>query len=259
MYKAIFECLGYTAVPIFTAADGKAFIETITNCEPIVKNEVEMGTIDFEEGMGNVSFSAGSGNASATIVEDPKDSSNNVLSFNSPALASGSGATLTCKPVIIGSGCIIFETKMYVEASDSNTYLLQMTLADKMYMLSLHRSGNDVVLKETTTASSGAISANIGKAKIGEWFSFRIEYYMPEEEGAKPNIKIWFNDEFVRNSQLYYDSHISGSLPRTNFTAMEIYSMRGAGTYVYIDDCYCSVETKEFDPDEREYSDARDE
>ena len=257
MYKAIFECLGYTAVPIFTEADGKAFIETISNCEPIVKNEIEMGTIDFDDGMANVSFSAGSGNASATIVEDPKDSSNNVLSFNSPALASGSGATLTCKPVIIGSGCIIFETKMYVEASDSNNYLLQMTLADKMYMLSLHRSGNEVVLKETTTASSGAVSANIGKAKIGEWFSFRIEYYMPEEDGASPNIKIWFNEEFVRNSQLYYDSHL-GSLPRTNFNAMEIYSMRGAGTYVYIDDVYCSVETKEFDPDETEFWDARD-
>ena len=257
MYRAIFECLGYKAVPLFTEADGKAFVDTLVNCEPIVKNELYIGTMDFESGYGNVTFNPGHATtAYSDIVSDPTDPANSVISFYSPVMTSGNGASLECKPTTAGKGCFIFETKMFVEESASD-YFLQITLGSKLYMLTINKKGDTVTINERNTGSgANQQSKYLASAPMNEWFTLRVEYYVPEETGGIPNIKIWVNDEFVRNSQFYYDNQ-TNIPPKNNISEVKIYAMRSAGCIVYFDDMYCSVESKDFDPAETQISDIR--
>ena len=251
MYRSIVSCLGYTPVPIFTESDGKLFVQTLISSEPIVKNETKAEAMDFEEGTipTKIAFSKGSGNASANVAPDPENFSNSTLCFTSDADPTGSGGTLAFTPVSVGDGCYVFESRMYIDYASGGSYIFQLLFSSKLYMIAMYRSGNSIVIKESTTKNSDAKMRDIATVPMNEWFTLRVEYYVQSDdsEDGLPHIKVWVNDELkTGDSSWYYNSHL-GSAPSTGFTEVSLYSMRTSDTCIYIDDVYCARETKTFD------------
>ena len=257
LYGSISSCLGISKVPIMTSSDIELFKNTISNVEPITKNEMVVESTDFEnEDTGNVKYGAGSGTGESKIVEDPTDSSNKVLYFASDPQNQSSNLSIT--PLSLGGGCYIFETRMYVDSVSSSDYFMQIILHSKLYAISMHKvAGNKIELRELSTTSTGSTYNKIATVSMKDWFKLRVEYYTGET-AEDMHIKVWIDDELVLSDSKFYYNHHIGEAPGENFTNVEIRSMKAAGTYIYVDDVYCSKETKVYNGNDSAISDARD-
>ncbi len=259
MYKAIFTCLGLSAVPLCNEDDREFFISELLSCEPVNKQEQADVTLTFENaGMPQeVTSSFTTSEASLAVVEDPDNSSNRVLSFVS-GVGTTAGDYLRLKATSHGSSCFIFETDIYVSSDSVDGYLFQIMVGNQ-YMLTIYKNGTTVTLKDAPSTSHSDGMVTRATFTTDEWHRIRVEYYVHgETTGLEvPNIKIWFDDEFVGVSNNWFGSD-KGTLKTATFNQVEIYSMRSVATSIYLDNCFVSTDDKEFDDTDGDITDYRD-
>lgn len=244
VYKSMFTCLGYTAVPLFDSEDLDRFLDIIENCEPVEKKPLDIGTLDFENNtdMDYINSSTGSGDVIVAIEEDPEDYENNVLHFLSGQASSGRATSITIRANKGGSGCNVTEFRMLVSAETSNGWMFQCRFGTSQHY-TFHRDKDEVIIKVSTDYSVGAKGTEVARFNVGEWTLLRFEYYWPDEEDGRPGpiTKIFVGGEYVTSTEIYKNSD-NGATASTVFDDIYIYSMASVKTDVYIDDCYLTSE-----------------
>ena len=241
MYRSIYSCLGLPVVPLCNADDGKLFVETVMNSEPIIKNETASGSFDFEDGNTNgikMTLNNASSGAQAVVVPDPLDDSNNVLCFVSVAGESG-GDTIEFAPGGNGTTCYVYECKFYVDSESADKIVLQSKLHDS-YMIMFTKNGDKVrITDNATTSSTGAKYTNIAEVSTDEWFKLRVEYYLNcEQNGLEaPRIKVYLNGDYVLTSDNFYNSHNDDATPKNNYGKVTMFSPKASSSCMYLDDC----------------------
>lgn len=261
MYQSIFRAFGFTEIPLYTAEDGERFISILRGCELIVKKPQDSGSIDYEDAAyaSKVTSRLYSSGAQVTTVEDPENSLNNVLYFASTATTGKDSDYLTFLPSGSGTGCYIFETKLYILQDSDDVCLYQISLGEAC-MIALTKSGTDVTVTVDPDAHSSKGDDTVStKISVDTWTKLRIECYIPEEGTGvtQPKIKIWIDDELVLVSDKYI-GYNAGTPVKVGFTGVKLYALRGANTYIYMDDTFISKEDKEFDAYDESISDSRD-
>ena len=238
MYRCIMTCLGYTAVPLCTASDGTRFVSKISDADSVKKYHTF--TLGMED---TVSFEKLTDGGSLSIVTDPLDSKNSALYFHSVKTSASNSDRLKITPVSGKGNCYVFESDMYLASTSDNGYLFQIKMGNT-YMITLHKNGDNVSVKETFTTSNSA-SNDLAETKTNTWFKLRVEYYNSTATGGTPKIKIFMNDEYVKTTSGYYGSS-TGATPGTNYNVVSFYSMRSYKTDLYVDNCYFATEDRTY-------------
>ena len=236
MYRCIFTCMGLTAIPLCTPSDGQRFVDTISAATDRIR--------DFEDGIDSkVTLADRTGEAVMETVTDPTDKNNTALSFYSPKTSLSTSDGITVKALGGSGNCYVFDVDMYVKSSSDNGYLFQITMGNA-YMITLHKSGSTVTIKETYSKAN-TTSTDLATAKTDEWFRLRVEYFNGTATGGTPKINIFLNDKYVTTTSGYFGCK-EGKAPGTDYSSIYIYSMKAVKTDILIDDLYMSRENKAY-------------
>ena len=256
MYNSIYRALNYTAVPIFTKADGQTFINILLESESIDKKEPTSGTIDYESQSYKtaVSWRLASSGAKVETCDDPDGAKNQVLAFTT---AAGKGDYLYFTPTGTGTGCYIFETDIYVSSDCSDTALYQATIAD-LFMLEFTKLGNTVMVEADQDASKSAGEEFLCEFDVDTWVTIRVECYPANDDTGLtlPELKMWLDGELVAVSENYIG--FGKSAPQdSDFTQVQIYTLMSATGTSYFDNTFISKEDKVFDEYDETVADSR--
>ena len=261
MYRSIYSALGLPTVPLANAADGEKFMQTLLNCEPVVKNETDSGTLDFERGVSS-NVESGLKNSGAILRADESPEDKNGVSYGKslyfvsvPGESSGDGFAVKVEKN--GSSCFLFESDIYVTADTDNTTFFQIKIGDA-YMLVFTKSGDSIAVKEATSTSGGRTT--IATVDTETWFRIRVEYYLNGEEQNQltvPEIKVFIDEELVHTSNKFFGSQTAGAAPKNNYVKLNVLSLRAAGSSVYMDNIFCSIEDKIYSDSDHEIGDSR--
>ncbi|MBQ7387203.1 MAG: hypothetical protein IJW03_03455 [Clostridia bacterium] len=262
MYRSIYTALGLPLVPLASAADGEKFMQTLLTCEPITKNELDDGALDFESGKlsQNIEQNIKNSGSAITVEDAPGDRDGKAMYFVSYE-ADTNGDGFAVSTVSGGSSCYIFESDFYVSSETEDTTFLQIKM-DTAYMVIFIKSGDTVTIRESTSTASGAIKNTLTTASTDEWFKLRVEYYVNgESQNALdvPCIKIFLDDEYVTTSNAFYGSHTAGKAPSNSYGKVNVLSLRAATSFVYMDNIFCSAEDKLYDEVNHSITDSRGE
>lgn len=256
--------------PIFGTRQLAEFVDIINANGYSIKDELAPDIItNFEEDELEVSpkgvkTSMGSG-GSCLVAEDPKNSKNKVLHFESLAKASTWDAiTVPNNTVKVDSNCLVFEGKfMFAKEGTSQGYLVQFYIGNmgkpSPYFINFTIAGDYVEVWEgSSDESKNSFDRLIGKFKLDEWFKLRIEYYMGYEDIVNEltphdtvRIKVYTNDKLVAVSSNYMDTSMKkfeegGGTPVDEAAQALFFVMSYLECNAYLDDLYLGYKKIEY-------------
>lgn len=261
MYEGIFTALGYTEVPLFTAADGERFNETILNSEPIEKVKLEVGVVDFESGDAPKIFSPTlkSTGAKADVEPDPNDSTNNAYHFVSNVITGSGSDSVVVSTTNLGASCYVFDVDMYVSSEGTDTgYVMQLYL-DNAYIIAINNDGKKVTIKDDQDGQGKTGMHTFGSVELDQWFRLTCEVYVPDEENDELNtakIRMWINGEYCGESEYFYDN--GNGVFVDGYDSVKFYSMKKKATDIYIDNCYFASENRDYNVDDTKFNEVRE-
>ena len=248
MYSAIFESIGYSAVPLCTSDDKAMFIDTLLTCEPIEKTEPSDGTFDFEDGIPSSYVSTSVTLGSVELADDPEDRTNKVLYLEGGS-SQTMGDTVKFAAAKRGSNCYVFETDIYIDSDSDDGCIFQITMGDK-YLIDIVKNGDVITVKDVMDFNRSAGKTVRMTFKCDEWHTIRFEFYVAGDETnalEKPITKIWLDDELVAISETYKDADRGGSVSAT-YKQVTIYAMKIPQVYAYFDNVRAIAEDIIYNP-----------
>ena len=266
-YRGMFTTLGFDAVPLCTSADGENFLKTIAELEPVEKTPLpEAKDLNFEDSTdvssyGNITLDKRTGDGFIEIHDDPYGDYGNSLYFKS-GKASDFGDYLRFTPTGNGGNCNIVEFDfLHVSTSEDNSALYQIKCGDS-FMFTLGVKSNKLIIGTITSTGAGSVSEQLVKTTDNiiaeEWHRIRFEMYDLEDGSGDGVAKIFIDDELMYVSENFYGSHSATAVYNSNFAVFQIYSRLHYITECYLDNIYINTETKMFDENSSDISDARD-
>lgn len=248
----IYSALGYSSsfVPIYGEAELASFLRIVDKLGPVQKITADDNTVydapfTFDDDtLDEAPSGIMGGNAAgcnAIVTDDPRGSKEgNVILVTSEAKSSGqivipnnSAASMTA--------CHVFEGEMCVTPDGTDKggkYFMQIT-AGASFMIAVRTDGKKVLFSESTTNSNGtSLYRDIYAAEYGEWFSFRVEYYVGDKDTVR--IKYFINGKITAVTDAYYGKTASGTAtPATSSVSrVSCYFMLDPNVAVYFDDLY---------------------
>ncbi len=249
--------LNSVKVPLLTESDRIVFMRTVESLTPIIKEApvlVEPDPTDFDDLTPGAAADEAIGIrtsmnlSSATITEDPRQgATGNVLMISKPSVPDSSGGDSIFIDNMASStsaACNVFEMEMCFDTIDRDKASLielrtQGSASSKVgYSLYFTTEGGKVLLKERGV-SDGTMDRDITDAlRIGEWFKFRIEYYVGDHDTVR--IKLFINDDLIAVSDNYYDTNgtkangLPGK-PETALASVRIFFNKPPEATYYID------------------------
>ena len=248
----IYSALGYSSsfVPIYGEAELASFLRIVDKLGPVQKITADDNTVydapftfdddTLDEAPSGITGGNAAG-CNAIVTDDPRGSKEgNVILVTSEAKSSGqivipnnSAASMTA--------CHVFEGEMCVTPDGTDKggkYFMQIT-AGASFMIAVRTDGKKVLFSESTTNSNGtSLYRDIYAAEYGEWFSFRVEYYVGDKDTVR--IKYFINGKITAVTDAYYGKTASGTAtPATSsVTRVSCYFMLDPNVAVYFDDLY---------------------
>lgn len=261
-YNSIFNLFNLPSVSLCSTDDGDSFVETIYSLEPIDKKPLPNSTIDFEDKtlmqIPEVKIVKNTSDGAISIIEDPLGENGNILSFYS-GIGTPSGDFLNVLATDNGGNCNIAEFDFLIAERSVNSELYQVFI-DNGFMLTISTDGSylriDVISDGVANPNRTVIINYSDRVRVDEWHRIRFEAYDPINGGELPVIKVFVDDELRGESSIYYRSD-SGANYASNFAWFKIYSKAGVITDTYVDNIYCSRESKEYIEGDDDISDLR--
>jgi len=243
------ELLNYR-VPLFGDVERRIFLDTIENLSPV--NKVEDVTvpdpIDFDydtTGEPSEDIILKLGDGSANVIDDPRGSGK-VTAIVSPSgkgdairIANNTTSALATTSVFEGDFCLV--------GSDVE-YSVQVYM-DALYMFIFRVKGDKVHIHEVSSSTSAnGNEEDLGiVAKVGEWFSIKVEHYAGDHSSVR--IKVFADTDLSDGKDLtlyavsdnYYDASGTkflkpeGGKPSKTYTHTEIYVMAKPSVTMYVD------------------------
>ena len=245
MYRFIFECLGYTPVPLCDYRDGEMFLEIITNALPIEKiPRATDGPQTFDEMPGDSQMEQIFDGAEVEIVTDPKNPANTVLAYKStPGESKGDSLRFPAFVSNPDATCWILSFDMMIDSASAKPHY-QITMANKnskSYMIEILSKDDKLTIAENVTTSSSSRNYLDVTINTDEWFNVRIEYYADD---TKPAIKLYYNDKLILVSGAYFASNTKP--PYNVFDFGNFFALKATNATVYLDNVYASKVMKEY-------------
>lgn len=262
--------LGVKLPSIFGTRQLAEFCDIIEENGYSVKDSLPPDVIaDFENESINAESSsvksAVSSGGSCLVAEDPLNSDNKVLHFQSLAKSgTWDAVTIPNNTVNVNSNCIVFEGKfMFAKEGTDEGYLVQFYIGSmgdpSPYFINFTIKGNYVEVWESSSDDyTKSFDRLLGKFALDEWFKLRIEYYFGHEDaitGVTPHetvrIKVYTNDDLVAVSANYMDAAMTKFLEGTGTPVNEtkqalFFTMSYLKCNVYFDDLYLGYKKIEY-------------
>ena len=94
--------------------------------------------------------------------------------------------------------------------------------------------------------------------KLNEWHTIRLEAYDPDGERSTPVTKVFVDDELMGESTIFFRSNQPNAVYDRSNELFRVYSRAHVTTLTYLDNVYCSRETKVYVEGGDDTSDLRD-
>ena len=256
LVNSIYGALGLSGnlIKIFSLPERVLFLDTLENLQPVRKgggtlvvndpfdfDDEELGTI-LPVGIGAPS------NGKYEIVNDPReDEDGKVLKFTGTS-GSGDYVTIPSDSPGVNATCYVFEGEFCVaDLSNASDDFMRIEVGDggdtsNAYRIVFVPKNNRINFWDSSSSNRGkSVRNDLGiSAAQGEWFSFKIEYYVGTHDTVR--IKVYFNGELVSISDNYYDNNgtkLTGEgTPNKKFTYCQVYTLKAFTPTVYLDDLH---------------------
>ncbi len=237
IYSLVCEALGCPTFSLCTLEEGYALVETLKSLEPLDKITISTEKYDFEDADIPLTVTIAKNNSSASleIVDDP-DEGDGALYFYSPS-GDVVGDVVQFTTSGIGSSCYIFDSDMYISSeSTKDMTLLRLRIGggSPIYMLEMIVSGSSVKIREVSSIDGHNVN-DLTTVSVDEWFNLRVECYAPGESNDLPVMRVYVNEELIKESSNFFGSHNESATPSTTFSSTHMLSLRRADSKVYFD------------------------
>lgn len=178
------------------------------------------GTVTFEEdSLGiapkRIAISKTDEYGSLAVISDPRDGANKILRFYKYNTTETDAEYHKHAPVVTipltdtrdGYNAYVFEADIkldYLYDAISTNYKMYLGTPDKtVYTFEFYKSGGYLTFRDSSNISSGISSGPIPTVtSIYDWFNFRLEYYLGDQDTVR--IKIYLDDILVYVSNNFY-------------------------------------------------------
>ncbi len=251
IWLSVFCVLGVGDIPIFNTSDRMMFQKTLLDMGIIIKNEVKDADPEDFEGheIGAKSIlsitSTDSEEKYTEIVEGP-EGMGNVLKLYSSSKAGQDQFHFDVTSSVNGASCYSYELDICVPEE----YQTGMTSFIVFYnVIGIERVGNTVRLLDRSSQWDAAYISDLGvRAKVGEWFNLRVEYYPGTAETVRA--KIYFNGECVAVSDTYKSKDSGGASTVSKFSGFSIYSYRYKEMCLLVDNVVTQSSYRVYTPEQ---------
>ncbi len=253
IWLAIFKVLDIGNVPIFTTSDRMMFQKTLSDLGVIIKNEVkETPPLDFEgddigEAGSDVSLVIKSTYGTKSEIVAGGEEHGNVLRLYSPPDEKASSSdefNFAVMSEVKSASCFSLKLDMCVTNASSGDNFAQLLIAKQVYAIGLNLEGDTIrFFEETSARAANSYTQDLGiRAKLGEWFTLRVEYYPGTAETVR--IKIYFSSETVKEKLVavtdnYYDydgnKYNGAGVPKIDCSGFAVHGLWGQEMDVLID------------------------
>ncbi len=257
IYLGIFNALGVGSVPIFNTSDRMVFQKTLKDLGIIIKNEIIVhDPIDFNdetvgEPSGQIKVTSPAGTGSTKVLYDSEERGNVVEVYSASNKSSVDQFFFNNSQKVNSPSCLIYEVDMCVLDESSENTFTNLYIFQDTYMIALNRQGDTIRFFEESSRSSGySFTQDIGvRAKVGEWFNLRVEYYVGTASTVR--IKIYFNDECVAVTDNYFGTakYEGVGIPSSAFNAFAIYGLKDKAAKLLIDNVLVEKSYKIYAPE----------
>ena len=212
--SAMAKSLGVTGIPgPYTKADGIRCIDRIKNLGEIVKDDLTVKVDYFTFDDDSVGNSPVQGITSDNltlghmfVVEAPTkaDSANRAVEF-STKLTAYESLNIPSVGITPASTCYAFEADFCVTEPTATKQELQVLMQDSIHMITISVEGDDVWLEESSSRKPdfAVINELDAKAKVGEWFTVKVEFYPGDKDTVRA--KIYFNNKLIAVTDNFFD------------------------------------------------------
>ncbi len=224
----------YSTTEATLTLDNTSLIQTSKTCEDDPLTEPEnpgepdttiSGTATFEdEEIGKVSNRITSSHKNdytyLTVEKDPRDAAKKVLKFYKYNTTADDDTYNKHAPVVTvpltesldGYNSYVFEADFkleYLKNAKSTNYKMYMGTKDTTsYTFEFYRSGEYLVFRDSSNTTSGISSGPLTTTvKISDWFNFRLEYYVGDQNTVR--IKIYFNGDLFYVSNNFFGPKVT--------------------------------------------------
>ena len=239
IWYAVFKTLNIGNVPVFMTSDRMMFQKTLLDMGVIVKNEIiESMPLDFEDDSVGAPLKDAKltlSEATESVIVNGDKEHGNVLSIKSTNPASEDSIDIALLSSVGNATCNTVDLDMCVLAGTGDGDVLHMALYNYMYVLTINVKDGVVNLHEDSYKyTSRSYKHDLGaRAKIGEWFNLRIEYYVGSRDTMR--VKIFFNGECIAVTNNFYYKHDSLQSPRSSFSYLRFETVKTKDVNVWVD------------------------
>lgn len=255
IWFAIFKALNIGNVPVYMTSDRMIFQKTLLDMGVIIKNEVIPNEpIDFEDyEVGHpmpgakLTFSE----ATTAIVESTDSEHGNVLRVKSNSASVIDTIDIKLLSAVKGSTCNIAELDICVLPDTANGPIFRLNLFNNMYLLSINVDGDTVMLHEDSYQYDSSFKHDLGaRAKVGEWFNVRIEYYVGTRDTVRA--KIFFNGECIAVTNHFFGKQIATAVPKSEYNYLRLETSRLKKVDILVDNVLAESHYRMYAPETNE-------
>ncbi len=253
IYLSVFSVLGIGNVPIFTASDRMMFQKVLLDLGVIVKNEIKktepMGFEQYDIGdTSDVLLKDTMTNGSFTKVVAGSEEKGNVLNLYSSSESGQDEFHFSIMSQVNSASCYTYELDMCILPEYSEGLSSFIMLYYYIHMIGFERQGDVVKIVERSNQWSDACINDLGvRAKIGEWFNLRVEYYPGNNETVR--VKIYFNDTCVAVTDSYFGEEVKNAVPPKDFTGLAVFAGRKKEMSLLVDNVVIESNYKYYTPE----------
>ncbi len=255
IYLSVFRVLGLGDVPIFNTSDRMMFQKTLLNMGVIIKNEIkEVEAEDFEffeiGDTANVQI-VESGDSSAerySEVVDGSEDHGNVLKLYSSGDAGQDQFHFSAMSTVNGASCYSYELDICVTPEYQDGMSSFIILYKFLHLIGIERDGDVVKLTDRSSQWGAACISDLGaRAKVGEWFKLRVEYYPVTNKTVR--VKIFFNRECIAVTDSYFGKEDETAAPSTEYTGFAVFAASNKEMSLLVDNVVTQSSYKSYIPE----------
>jgi len=238
----------------------RRFFDIIYNLGPVIKDEGidnrEPVTFDDEvvgEEPDGVSFTLGGAEYGSyvKILADPRpDAKGNVLDYYS-AGTGGDTVRVDVTGNIAGASCYVFQGDFCINKATTN-WKMAFNM-ERTYGVTFRFDGDNVEIWDSSSEKAAyGVRHHIATAKLGEWFTLRLEYYLGDADTVR--CIAYFNGEVVSVNDNHYDLDGAklkeGSEPKIGevYNFASLYIPNGYSGHLYADNLYAYKTNDVYEP-----------
>ena len=238
--SGFFSILGLTSPRAFTPYDAEEFCDLLSNATPVQKIELpDPEPVTYEDGELDISTSPALKAGELNVIRDPREGGDYVMELISTP-GNSDAVRVVARGVSSNSpSCFVYQADMCFARNAANGTVFQLNTST--YLINVRISGDNVSFHDCSlTSGDDRFTNDMGiSLKVGEWFNFRIEYYLGDADNVR--IVTYINGEKRFVSDNYYGKQPTlvdqpnEPQPVSTNKGIQFFAMKASDVTAYID------------------------